>query len=700
MTQVNASFAKARDVTAAVAELFRSPRRMKPSEAAKLYLRNERDAWDPALSPMMIEPLDLLASRLYTGIVFVGPARSSKTFSIVLGGITYVVTCAPGDTLVIQMSQDAARDFSRTEVDRVMRASPEMHARLSPRAKDDNTYDKFFRSGMVVKLGWPAISQLSSKTIHYVFITDYDRPESRDNVDGEGPMWDLAAKRIETYMSRGKCVAESSPGEVLEDGSWKPATPHEAPPVNGIFSLYNRGTRARWYWGCLHCNGRFQALPGIAPFNLPSFDECEQLVKKHDPVKLAEEFAHVACTKCGALHEMTDRTEMNKPAVWLHEGEEFTSQWKVTGNRRRSQIASYWLGGVAATYQRWDSMLTKYFQGVLTYSKSLDEEPLKFVINTDFCDAYVPRLQTKRRTPDQFTARLDETLQKGVIPTWARFILAAVDVQARSFRVNVYAYGAGLEMCPIERFSIEVSKRTDNGRPLAVDPAAYLEDWELLRDEVIMKGYPVEGLGDFKLVPRMVGIDSGGREGVTSRAYDFFRKIRKDGHGERVRLVKGDKLWEKQTAGKATELPRVKVTWPDSSKRSDRHAASRGDVPVLMINVNVVKDSVMADLGRDERGPGYVHLPKWLPQEFFEQMTAEVRNDKGVWENPKKKRNEDPDLHVYAKGLLLHMNADKINWSNPPEWARDPKERAARGNNGQSARLSRLEQLGKEQFDG
>ncbi len=160
-------------------------------------------------------PLDALGGRDYTGIVFVGPARTGKTMSLILGGITYIVTCAPGDSLVVGMSQDTVRDFSRTDLDRAIRHSPELLKRLSPRAKDDNTYDKFFRSGIVLKLGWPAVSQLSSKTLRYVFLTDYDRPENRDDVDGEGPMWDLAAKRVETYMSRGKCLAESSPGEGL-----------------------------------------------------------------------------------------------------------------------------------------------------------------------------------------------------------------------------------------------------------------------------------------------------------------------------------------------------------------------------------------------------------------------------------------------------------------------------------------------------
>src|ERR1019366_4222333 len=131
-------FASAPDVMIEVAELLRPPRRSSPSEAAARYLYNERGAWSLDLTPMWAEPLDLLASRTYKGIVVVGPARTGKTFALVHGAICYAATCSPGDLLVMQTSQDQARDFSRTEIDRVLRYSPELAARMSERFIDQN----------------------------------------------------------------------------------------------------------------------------------------------------------------------------------------------------------------------------------------------------------------------------------------------------------------------------------------------------------------------------------------------------------------------------------------------------------------------------------------------------------------------------------------------------------------------------------
>lgn len=664
-------FANPRTVDADIAALVRAPRQIMPSESSRRYLRNNRGAWDPDVAPELIEPLNMLASREYTGIVYVGPARSSKTFSLVLGAFTHSVCADPGDMLIIQMSREAARDFSRTEVDRVIRNSPEIQARLSPRVKDDNTFDKFFRSGQMLKIGWPAISQLSSKTLRYVVITDYDRPKNREDVDGEGTIWSQAFKRIETYMSRGKCIAESSPGEELLDANWKASHPHEAPPVAGILALYNQGTRARRYWPCKHCGDYFEAKPGVDAFTLPKFEELQELLKRHDAMTLADKFAHIYCPGCGGQHDMEDRGEMKRLGVWVHEGETVNRAGEISGQRRRSNIVSYWQGGCSATYQRWDSMLLKYFQGIATYTMTGDETTLKGCVLTDFASPYLSRAQAKRRTPDKFQERLED-IERGLIPDWVRFLTAAVDIQASKFRVNVFGWGVGLESVIVERFALEVSKRVDSdGRPLGMDPAAYLEDWEALIDNVIHRAYPVQGFDGLLVQPRLVLCDSGGREGVTTRAYDFWRSLRRRGMGERLKLIKGD---TSRTA------PRTRTSYPDNRGRSDRHAAARGDVPVIMLNTNLLKDAITTDLDRTEPGPGFVHLPKWLDPEYFLQITAETRNAKGVWENLKKQTNDDFDLHAYNRAACIELNAEKINWQNPPEWAVPMSARTAAGN--------------------
>ena len=67
-----------------------------------------------------------------------------------------------------------------------------------------------------------------------------------------------------------------------------------------------------------------------------------------------------------------------------------------------------------------------------------------------------------------------------------------------------------------------------------------------------------------------------------------------------------------------------------------------------------------------------MHYPDWLSVSFYEELTAEVRTDKG-WTNPSNARNESFDLYGYAKGVtqafMLEKQVQSIDWENPPAWA-------------------------------
>ena len=49
----------------------------------------------------------------------------------------------------------------------------------------------------------------------------------------------------------------------------------------------------------------------------------------------------------------------------------------------QSSIAGFWLGGVAASYQSWKSILNEYFVGLQEYALTGEEKKLKQTTNTD-----------------------------------------------------------------------------------------------------------------------------------------------------------------------------------------------------------------------------------------------------------------------------------------------------------------------------
>ncbi len=659
-------YATARSVRLDTATMLRPPRRVLPSEGARaLEIANPSGSfgpWSASVAPYMVEPLDETSSRLFEAVVFVGPARSGKTVALVDGRLAYTITCNPSDTLIVQTTKDTAEDFSKTRISRAIANSPKLARQLSPRAHDDNVLLKFFRSGMALRFGWPSLSVLSGKDIHDVLMTDVDNFTGDLGID---EAFGLALKRIQTFMSAGICVAESSPAKDYTDGQWKRSTPHEAPPAPGITALFNRGDRRRWYWPCMECGSYFEAAPGIDRFLLPPMEELIERVVREDTLVLARRFSVLFCPCCEVGLEHRWKKEMNSRGRWVGEGQTIDRRGELAGERIQSRTASFWLGGVAAAYQSWESLVERYLQALKTFATTGEEKSLKTTINVDQALPYLPMSARSARSPTAMQERAEDW-PLGTVPPGVRFLVATVDGQAHSFVVQVTGFGLGetglLERWIVDRFTLRTSERDDgSGGKLPLDPGKYVEDWERLIPKVIARRYPLCDDTGRSMPVRAVGIDWGGKKGHAPRALDFWRSLKRRGIHHRVRLVKGD-------GGNVKREWLFKETMPDARKRKDRKSGAAGDVPQLLINTDQVKDLVASNIGREEPGAGYYHFNAALPTSFYEELTAEVRTPTG-WKNSAELRNEAFDLAGYAEVLALWMKVPAINWEAPPAWA-------------------------------
>lgn len=648
--------ASARDIRRDVSGILRAPRRMPVADAVSNYMRVPMGAgnsvpWDPDLAPYVIEPMNCLASREYDAVVFVGPARTGKTIGLIDGWIVYNIVCDPADMLVIQVSEEKAREHSKKRLDRTFRCSPEVKTRLSPRRNDNNVYDRTFRAGNYLKLGWPSVNIMSSSDYKSVALTDYDRfPE---DIDGEGDAFSLASKRTTTFMSSGMTLVESSPGRDIRDTKWRRSTPHEAPPTTGILSLYNRGDRRRLYWPCPHCGEYFQ----------PEMDNMTGYRDSSDPV-LASEAAILKCPACKGRITPDMKRALNMKCVWLRDGQSIDSKGQVSGDGRRSRIASFWMEGPAAAYQTWSQLIYKFLTAEQEYESTRSEETLKTVINTDFGRPYLPRASMEQRKSELLEQRAEDVPKRSV-PDGVQFLTATVDVQAgrnRRFVVQVTGYGSMGERWIVDRYNIRYSLRCDgNGESIQVDPASYPEDWELLLTDVFDKTWPLASDPSKGMRLMSMAVDSGGEDGVTDNAYKFWRRCRREGLGKRIYLFKGDSV-------RRSKL--IQRTFPDNTGRSTRRAQATGDVPLYLLQTDALKDRVNNALWRDSPGPGYVHFPAWLGSWFYDELTYEERSNEGKWSKPGRGANEAFDLLVYADALAILSGYEKIKWPSAPEWAR------------------------------
>lgn len=645
------------------------PNRMSVCEGVASVLKIKRPGggngpWSPAETPYMVKPGNTLASRRHSAVCFVGPAQTGKTVLLIDGWMAHCVVNDPGDMMVVQMTQDKAREYSKQRIDRAIKNSPKLEAMRSSLARDDNLHDKQFRNGMWVKFAWPTATNFASTSYRYVAGTDYDRWP--DDIDGEGDGFTLMGKRTTTFLSRGMVAVESSPSRPITDPTWRPATPHEAPPVGGILGIYNRSDRQRLYWPCPHCRSYFEATPGLGRFHLPSDDELIEGIREIDIDKFARQYARVICPN-GCVIRPAERETMNRLAVWLEEGLTIDENGRVSGNPRTSSIAGFWLGGLAATYVSWEGLIRKHAQALLDYALTGSELPLMTTANTDQGVPYMSRLLAAARD-GQGVKRYDADLKRYIVPAWARFLVATVDIQGGKgarFVVQVMAIGVHQEQQLVDRYNITMSQREGFGDEKApLDPGQYPEDWDILTDKVLPATYRIDGMEDRELRLRLLVVDTGGEGGVTDNAYAWYRRLRKAGKHQRVRVTKG-----------ASGRPEwhIKETMVGGKQGS-------GDIPLQLLNPNLFKDIVDANLKRPSPGPGYYHFPEprhpiknpdgWLPQTFFDELAAEVRNENGVWEQIKK-RNESFDLCYMTRAGCMMLGADKRNfWDNPPGWAK------------------------------
>jgi phage terminase large subunit GpA-like protein len=663
------------------AEAVRPADRMSVSEFADAHRKlNNPGAyvgpWKNEVTPYLVEPMDVLQSQKFTGMAFAGPAQCGKT-DMALNWAGYSAKCDPADMMIVQTSMATARDFSMRRLDRLHRHSPDVGAMLAPGNQSDNTFDKQYKSGMMLSMSWPTINELSGKPIPRLWLTDYDRMD--ENIDGEGAPFDLARKRATTFRSHGMCAVESSPGYAVDNPKWVRVSKHEAPPTKGILSIYNKGDRRMWYWRCVN------------PTCLQPFEPDFELLSYPDSADAMEsaEAATMKCPHCNIdyghdpMDGLPGKHELNRHGVWVPDNCVLGPDGQIIGTPPRSTIASFWLKGVAATFSDWKTLVFNYITAEREYDANGSEESLKTTVNTDQGKPYTPKSMMSDRVPEELMGRT-KPWDTGTVPTGVRFIIACVDVQKNRYVVQMHGIHANGDITVIDRFDIKISKRVDperDGQFLWVKPGSYQEDWKLLSEQVQDKTYPLGDGSDRRMSVKFTLCDSGGKEGVTAAAYEHYRWLR---HGDDAEIdleesEQGEYVWTQGNAGRFLLLkggstrtgPRVNLTYPDS-QRKDRHAGARGEIPVLMLNTHLLKDQVNHRLNRTDPG-GQVNFTTGLDHNFFTELTVEVKDPVKGWINPKNFRNESWDLLAYCEAALLTsmINIAHIDWKNPPSWAED-----------------------------
>ncbi|MFT6659710.1 terminase gpA endonuclease subunit [Maritalea sp.] len=602
-------------------------------------------AWDNNTVPHLVEPMRMTTSRRFEAVVFVGPARSIKSEALILNTIGQRIVCMPRDMLVVCSSQKMAKLFSTAKLDKLVSGSPAVNERKGSGRGSDNLYEKKFKGGMNIQIAWPVADYFSMIDWPDVLLTDYDRMP--DDVDEEGSPFDLSIKRTQSFYSTGMAVAEGSPSRPQLDADWKASTPHEAPPTTGLLSLFNMGSRGKLYWPCPECGDWFQPLTEYLKWE-----------DRGDPGKSAET-VYMGCPECGGVIEPDRKDGLNRKSKWLHESSNGALVDIDSEDIRGDGIASYHHEGPAAVLQSWKQIVSRQLQAEDHFKRTGDETKLKTTANIDQGKCYLPKaLLAENAMSVDLLKKLSENYPLGIAPAGTRFVTIQVDVQPKKFAVSWDAWMEDLERYTIDRIDIV---KPPEGAPAGadkrgIDPPRYIEDWEALQ-ELIDKPIEVAGSG-CELLPRAMIVDSGGAPGTTANAYKFLRKMRSRGYANRFFIAKGQGGFERD---------RAQHREPEKVLGAKRKETT--DIRIVFVGTDKLKDEVTMALTRKESGPGKHHLSSHLEDRVFEELCAEQRLDKGWAKIVKSQPNEQIDLAVYGKALVIVLKAETFDWSSPPAWA-------------------------------
>jgi phage terminase large subunit GpA-like protein len=415
-------------------------------------------------------------------------------------------------------------------------------------------------------------------------------------------------------------ISAGTEGDPLSLAVKRTSTFHDAkvvcvstPTVKGasrIEAAFKESDQRRYHVPCPHC-AEFQVLVWG---NV-----------KWPPEKPQE--AAYACPHCGGLWTEAERAAAIRAGEWRA-----SAPFTGTAGFHISELYSPWrtLPEIAA-----DFLAAKPYP-----------ERLRTWVNTSLGEVWETSA-TASVEPHALTARAED-YPLGTVPLGVGLVVAGVDVQGDRLELYVWGYGEGEEAWILDR------------QVLYGDPA-HLVVWQQLLEQL---DRPLTCANGAPVVPRVVAIDSGGLHTQTVYSVVKNNGMRRTPCGPQVLMaVKGQSRADAPLLGTPTTQ---EVTW--------KGQRMPGGVKLWPVGSHAAKQMIYGRLRLAAPGPGYVHFSRDLPEEVYEEITAERLVTKYLrgfgrleWELTKGRRNEALDCAVYAYAAAVHAGVRRMRSA---DWTR------------------------------
>lgn len=584
----------------------------------------EPGRWSTERTPYLREIMDVLSPADPTQVVvFQKPTQigGTETGNNWVGSI---IDQALGPTMMVLPTSNAAKKASRTRVTPMIDETPRLRSKVREAKSRDSGNTillKEFDGGILLFAGANSATELKSSPIRNLFLDEIE--EYPPDVDGQGDPEELAEKRTDTFARR-KIFKNSTPTIVggRIDRGYKAsdqrlyfvACPHCGHMQNLRFERLRWETRKVWELVAGDGTGEIQAVAADTPGAV-----------ERDTGELLDVFYECE-TGCRIDEHL-------KPELLADEALGGKARW-IAQNPGPDRAAGFKINALYSPlgWFSWRQIVLKF----LDAQRDTSGTKLKTFWNTVLGEAYEEAGEAIE--PHWLKQRVDQTRRIGEIPAACLLLFAGVDVQHNRLEAYVVGYGR-------DRVRFVVDRQVIFGSP-ALDST-----WQSL-EELLDKAYQHPGETSMRI--ERMAVDAS--DGVTTHFVRAF--ARKWAATRRVIAVKGQ-----AAAGKAL------IGRPTKQDVSYRGQVLKNGVELWPYGADTAKGALYACLKIAEPGPGFVHIPHGLPDEFFEQLTAEKRVTRYLrgqprveWVLERGRRNEALDCVCMADAAAESFGIARTAW--------------------------------------
>lgn len=491
---------------------------------------NIQGRWSNDATPYMTEIMDCMNDQAVREIYFCKSSQIGGTEALI-NMLLYIIAMQPAPAMIVYPTDDLAKEISNNRLKPAFRLTKAVKKLF--RETKSKELELRFASMTLFLNGANSPSKLASRPIKYLFFDEIDKMPGASKK--EASPYNLAKERTKTYISQRKIYACSTP--TLRN--------------NYIWNLHTNCEEVRHYFvPCPEC-GKLIELK----FKQILF------VKDDDKVMSIEERAKTAiyvCQECGCGIRDADKPKMLREGKWVAIKKRGIGKPKTVG---------FWINSLYSIFLKWSDIAEEFLKD------KDDPEELQNFTNSWLGE---PWEETKLKTNEETVMERQTDFPEFLVPAWAKFLTAGVDVQETSLYYTIRAWG-----------EFTTSQLVTHGQVL------HFADIE----EIMNSEFETED--GRKMIVRLALIDSGFQPDAT---YDFCLN---------------NAEWALPVKGSSNPMQgRYKIS------KINKEGSSAYGMQLIIVDGGQFKDSIASRMRRPN-GNGSWMVFQGIDEEYCKQVTAE-----------------------------------------------------------------------------